>query len=337
MPDILNTALTGMLAFQRALQVTSHNISNANTPGYTRQVAEFSTRVGVSEGGTYLGGGTQISNVRRIYDALQAEQLRTSTTGFARFDTLNNLSGRIDILLADPDTGLNAGLQSYFNTLQNVANDPSSISTRQALLGEGESIASRFQSLDERLGELESEVNSRLRLAVDDINRLAASIAAVNGKIGNSDAGGGQPNDLLDERERLVVELSRQVAVSTSVQDDGTMNIFIGSGQTLITGGSARLLTASGSEFDATRLTIAYQGAAGATPLDTSSTGGSLGGLLEFRSRILDPARQSLGQTAIAFANSMNAQHASGMDLRGELGGELFKRSASGCAGVQKQ
>jgi flagellar hook-associated protein 1 FlgK len=313
-----------MLAFQRALQVTSHNISNANTPGYSRQVADFAARVGPSAGGLFLGGGTEVSNIRRIYDALQGEQLRTSTTGFARLNALDTLSGRIDTLLADADTGLNTGLQSYFNSVQDLANDPSSISTRQAVIGEAESLSSRFQSLDERLGELENEVNGRLKLAVDDINRIASSLAEVNAKIQLANHATSPPNDLLDARDQLILELSEQVSVSTNIQDDGTLNVFIGSGQTLVTGGTARQLTLDGSEFDATRLNVAYQGAAGSTPLDTGSTGGNLGGLLEFRSRILDPAKQSLGRTAIAFATSMNEQHASGMDLRGNLGGDLF-------------
>ncbi len=345
MPDILNTSLTGMLAFQRALQVTSHNIANANTPGYSRQVANFTSRVGVNNGGIYLGGGTQVSNIRRIYDAMQNEQLRTSTTGFARFDTLNTLSGRIDTLLANADTGLNSRLQSYFNSVQDLGNDPSSISTRQVLIGAAESVTSRFQSLDARLGELEGEVNSRLMLAVDDINRIATSLASINQKIQLTNNATSPPNDLLDARDRLILDLSEQVSVSTTIQDDGTLNVFIGSGQTLVTGGTARQVLVGGSEFDATRLTVAYQGASGSTPLDTSSTGGNLGGLLEFRSRILDPARQSLGQTAIAFAASMNDQHASGMDLRGNLGGDLFsvapptvltsgKNSGSGTATV---
>lgn len=324
MPDILNTSLTGMLAFQRALQVTSHNIANANTPGYSRQVANFSARVGSGGGNVYLGGGTEVSSIRRIYDAMQMEQLRTTTTGFARFDTLNTLSGRVDTLLANADTGLNTGLQSYSNSMQDLANDPSSISARQALVGEAESISSRFQSLDTRLREVEDEVNSRLTLAVDSINRIATSIASVNDKIALANNSSSPPNDLLDQRDRLVLELSEQVSVSTNIQDDGTMSVFIGSGQSLVTRGTAEQLTVQGSEFDPTRKTVAYQGATGTTPLDTSSTGGNLGGLLEFRSRVLDPARQTLGQTATAFAASMNQQNAAGMDLRGNLGGDLF-------------
>jgi len=313
-----------MLAFQRALQVTSHNISNANTPGYSRQVAEFSARVGGGAGSGYVGGGTQISTVKRIYDAIQGEQLRSSTTGFARFDALNTLANRMDVLLADADAGLNSGLQSYFNAMQDLANDPSSIAVRQVLVGEAEGLAARFQSLDSQLDNLDSEVNSRIKLAVDDINRIAESIADVNDKISLAYNAPTPPNDLFDERDRLVLELSEQVAVQTTVQDDGTMSVFIGSGQSLVLGARADKLAVTGSEFDLTRPQIVYQGSAGNSPIDTSAAGGALGGLLDFRSNMLDPARQSLGQTATALTASLNEQHASGMDLRGNLGGDLF-------------
>ena len=324
MADILNTSLTGMLAFQRALSVTSHNIANANTPGYSRQVTDFSARIGSGSGVGYIGAGVQVSQIERMYDALQTEQLRESSTAYARFNILGSLSGRIDTLLADPNTGLNASLQSYFNSVQDLANDPASIPARQALVGEAQSVASRFQSLDAQLGELDTELNQRVSLAVDDINRLAGSIAAVNQKIALTNGSGNSPNDLLDERDNLVLQLSEQVSVSTNIQDDGTMSVFIGSGQSLVLGTKARQLGVAGSEFDLTRMTVVYQGASGDTPIDTASTGGNLGGLLEYRARILDPARQTLGETAIAFTSALNEQHSAGMDLRGNLGGDLF-------------
>ena len=323
MPDLLNTSLTGMLAFQRALQMTSHNITNANTPGYSRQVAEFSTRIGGGSGQTYLGGGTQISVIKRMYDSLLVEQMRTAATGQARFSALNSMAGRIDTLLADADTGLSTGLQSYFNTMQDVGNDPGSIPIRQALLGEADGIAARFSTLDQRLETLESETNDRLVLAVDDINRLAANIADVNDQIALAGVGA-QPNDLLDRRDQLVLELSEYVSVSTTIQEDGAMNVFIGSGQSLVLGANVQRLGVRANEFDPTRMSVVYEGAAGTTPLDTSLSGGTLGGLLEFRTRMLDPSRQSLGQTAVAFVQQLNEQHRSGMDLRGNLGGDMF-------------
>ena len=324
MPGLLNTSLTGMLAFQRALEVTSHNIANANTPGYTRQIAEFSSRIGTGSSSGYIGGGVQVATIKRAYDALQVDQLRSSTTGFKRFSALNDLAGRLDTLLADADTGLNSSMQSFFNGLQDVANNPSSLPTRQALLGEADGLAGRFQSLDRRLGDIESEVNARLSLGVDDVNRIAKNIADINDRIAVASGVGQPPNDLLDERDRLVMQLSEQIAVSTTIQNDGAMNVFIGSGQSLVVGNTVQLLGVRGSEFDPTRLEIVYQGNGGETPLDTSLSGGNLGGLLEFRSVMLDPARQALGQTAVALATTMNSQNAQGMDLRGDLGSDFF-------------
>ena len=323
MPDILNTSLTGMLAFQRAIDVTGHNIANANTPGYTRQVADFRARIGQGADDVYVGGGVKIGSVRRIYDALLGEQLQSATTGEQRFRALNELASRIDGLLADPTTGLNTGLQSFFNGVQDLANDPASIPGRQALIGEAEGLAARFRNLDQQLDELDREVNARIRLAIDDVNRLANAIADVNDKIALAGADS-RPNDLLDERDRLVLELSGLIGVSTTVQEDGAMNVFIGTGQPLVTGTRVAELGVIGSEFDPTRAEVVYQGDAGNTPLSNSLTGGTLGGLMEFRGRILDPSRQSLGQTATAFAQQFNEQHSSGMDLRGSLGGDFF-------------
>jgi flagellar hook-associated protein 1 FlgK len=324
MPNLLNTSLTGMAAFQRALEVTSHNIANANTPGYSRQVAEFSTREGQGTGNGFIGSGTQISTIKRIYDAMLGTQLQVATTGLSRFEALEGLAGRMDSLLADPNTGLNDGLQSFFNAVQDLANDPSSLPTRQALLGEANGLAARFQTLDQSLAGIDSEVSDRIRLAVEDINRLATAVADINDKIALANGLGQPPNDLLDERDRLVLSLAENVAVSTAIQDDGTMNVFIGSGQSLVVGSQVQRLSVTGSEFDPTRAVVVYEGTAGNTPLDTSLTGGTLGGLLEFRSSLLDPSRQALGQTALAFASRFNDQHASGIDLRGNLGGDFF-------------
>ncbi len=324
MPNVFNTSLTGMLAFQRALSVSSHNVANANTPGYSRQVVEFTPRTGIGVGNNYFGGGTQISTVKRMYDAILTQQLQSSTTSTARFDTLNSLASRVDTHLADPGTGLSGSLQSFFNAVQDLANDPASVPTRQALLGEAQGVAGRFESLGRQLGALEDEVSQRLRLAVDDINRLATSIAAVNDRIAVANDPNHPPNDLLDERDRLILALSEQVAVTTSVQSDGTTSVFIGSGQSLVIGNEALQMSVRGSEFDPTRLNVVYDGVSGSTPLDNALTGGALGGLLEFRANMLEPALQSLGQTAVAFAQSFNAQHAAGMDLRGNLGGEFF-------------
>jgi flagellar hook-associated protein 1 len=324
-PDLLRTSLTGMLAFQRALELTGHNIANANTPGYTRQVAEFATRGGQDVGVGYIGSGVQVTTIKRVYDQMLTDQLRTATTGQARFATLSTLAGRLDSLLADPTTGLNAGLQSFFQSVQDVANDPGSISARQALLGEAEGVAQRFRTLDQQLSQIDGEVSQRVSQSVENINRLADSIAQINDKIALS---GGltarQPNDLLDQRDALVRDLSEEVSVSTILQDDGTLNVFIGSGQSLVVGTEVTELGVQGTRFDPTRLEVVYEGPHGATPIGANMTGGTLGGLMDFRTRMLDPTRQSLGRSAAALAEAFNAQHAAGMDLRGAVGQPFF-------------
>ena len=132
MADVLRIGMSALLAQQRALTVTSNNIANANTPGYSRQVAEFTTRIGQNMGNGFVGGGTQVTTIKRVYDQMLGEQLRSSTTGQARFSVLDSLATRIDNLLADPDTGLNTGLQNFFNSVQDLANDPASIPARRA-------------------------------------------------------------------------------------------------------------------------------------------------------------------------------------------------------------
>ena len=325
MPDLLSTSLSALTAFQRAIDVTGQNIANANTPGYSRQVALFSARIGQGQGTGYIGSGVQIAEIRRVYDELLGQQVQTATTGQSRFDVMTTLASRLDTLLADPTTGLNVGLQNFFGAVQDVANDPSSVPAREALLGQADALVQRFQGLDRRLAETENEVNKRVGQSVEDINRLAASIAEVNDRIALAQGRTGRPpNDLLDERERLVRELSGQIGISTTLQDDGALNVFIGSGQTLVIGSRARSLTVRGSEFDPTRVEVAYSGTTGSIALDNSLTGGTLGGLLEFRGRLLDPTRQAIGQTAVALTQQFNAQHVAGMDLRGALGGEFF-------------
>ncbi|MGI9262324.1 MAG: flagellar hook-associated protein FlgK, partial [Woeseiaceae bacterium] len=270
MPDLLNTSLTGMLAFQRALETTGHNIANANTPGYNRQVAQFGTRIGSGSGSGYIGGGTQITTIKRIYDEMLGEQLQSATSSHARFATLNDLATRIDSLLADPQTGLSSSIQSFFNAIQDVANDPSSVPARQAVLGEADGILQRLHALDGRFAEVDSEVTQRIQMSVTDINRLADAVAEMNDQIALATGRTGQPpNDLLDQRDLLIRQLGEHVSVSTAKQDDGTMNVFMGTGQVLVTGTRVKYLGTQGSEFDPTRLEIVYQGAGGNTPLDS--------------------------------------------------------------------
>ena len=326
MADLLTTGLSGLLAFQRALDTTSHNIANVNTPGFSRQRVEVGTLPASAFGNGYVGSGAQVQTIRRTYDDFVAVQTRTSSSSLESFSSFAASAERLNNLLADTNTGLTASLQKFVNAFQGVANAPTSIPARQVLLGEAEALQARLQYFDGRLSEFDGEVNARVRGDVAEINTLAQGIAKLNLDItsGLARSGGQPPNDLLDQRDQLIDQLSQKVSVNAVKQDGGVVNVFIGSGQPLVLGTAATTLTASPDPFDATRLQIGVNTQAGVVDVTRNISGGSLGGVLEFRNTVLDPAHNSLGLFSVALTETVNAQHREGLDLTGQLGGDFF-------------
>lgn len=336
MADIFGTATSGLQAYQRALSTAGHNIANANTPGYSRQRVELSTRPPQLSGTGYIGSGVQVDSVRRVYDQFLTDRVRTSASSVGDLQTFVQFSGRVADLLGDADAGLNGSLENFFNAAQGVANDPSSIPARQLMLSEAESLTTRFQYLDAQVSAMRKEVNDQLATVTAEINGLSRAIADINKDIvvATGRAGGQPPNDLLDQRDQLLEELSGLVSITTLAQDDGSVNVFVGNGQALVTGGSAATLDVAGGNFDVTEKEIVYSVGGSAAVITDSLSGGKLGGLLRFREEILDPAQNSLGRVAVVLGTEFNAQHAQGMDLDGALGGAFFDLGAPQVGGL---
>jgi len=325
MSDLLSTGVSGLLAMQRALDVTSHNIANASTPGYSRQTVQFSAVAPQSFGTGATGRGVEINNVSRAYDSLLATQSRTASSTYSRLDTFTTNAQALSNLFADTTTGLGASLQKFSNAVQGVANDPTSTAARQVLLSEADGLRQRLQTYNTRLDEITSQVNGQLGSEATSITSIAKNIATLNTQIATATSTGGQaPNDLLDARDKQISDLSQHVNVSVVPQDDGTTNIFIGNGQPLVLSSQAGTVVTQQDPYDPTRTVLALK--SGTSTIDVSSTlsGGSIGGLLDFRSQLLDPARNQLGQIAVGVASVANAQHREGIDLKGNLGGDLF-------------
>jgi flagellar hook-associated protein 1 FlgK len=324
--DLLGTSISGLLAFQRALSVTGHNVSNANTDGYSRQRVDLVTRPPSPAGDGFIGNGVAVSTVQRVLDGFINGQLNSATASNGQVQQFYQLASQVDNLLSDPQAGLTPTLQNFFNAVQGVANDPTSIPARQVLLSGAQSLADRFHYLDQRLDSLRSGLNSQITNSVNEINNLAGDIAAVNRDIVLAQgAAGGQPaNDLLDKRDALVKQLSAQVGVTTVPQDDGSLNVFIGTGQTLVAGISAVPLSVVNNPYDPTRKEVAQTSGATSVVVSDLLSGGALGGTLQFRNQVLDAAQNALGRTAIGLAATFNAQHRLGQDLNGNLGGDFF-------------
>jgi flagellar hook-associated protein 1 FlgK len=326
MPDILSTSVSGLLAFQQALDTTSQNVTNVDTPGYSREAVNLTEAPGQSLGTSFVGGGVDVSSITRAYDELLAQQVRSSQSSYSSFNTVATQATQIDNMLSASGTGLTATLQSFVNSLQSVANSPSSTAQRQALLSQAQALTQQLQSYDSQISQYSADVESQISTSVTQINTLASNIASLNQQIAaTAGSASASPNQLLDERDQDIDQLSQYVNVNTVTEGNGAMDVFIGSGQSLVLGSTAEKLTTIPNAYDASSLDIGLEGGGGSTA-DVSSeiSGGSLGGLLTVRSQVLDPAQNALGQISVGLATVVNQQQQSGMDLTGAQGQAMF-------------
>jgi flagellar hook-associated protein 1 FlgK len=325
MADMLSTGLSSLRATRRALDTTAHNIANVSTAGYTRQRVDFETRKPDAYGNNWIGTGVNTSSVRRVYDQYVQQQVRSSSGSLARLDAFATQAERLDNLLGDTSNGLGPTLQAFTDAINEVSTTPNSIAARQVLLAEGNALTERLRSYDTRLREMSDSIDTRLTAEAGEINALAQGIARLNGDISVAMQSSGQPpNDLVDQRDLLIDQLSEKVSVSVVAEGEATLNVFIGNGLPLVLGNTASQVTTRQDNIDPERLQLALQGPAGSVDISRSVSGGVVGGLLDWRREMLDPARNELGRITLAVANQMNNQHREGMDLTGALGGNFF-------------
>ena len=327
MGNILGTGISGLNAAQTNLLTTSHNITNADTPGYTRQEAIQSTNIPLSSGAGFIGRGVNVTTVQRIHNQFLTTQLLQVQTQSSQLDTHYTQIKQIDNLLADPVSGLSPALQDFFSGVNDVAANPSSVPSRQAMISNAEALVSRFHSLDQRLSEMQDGANTEIKSHIGEINSLAKQISEINNNIviAEGASGGHAPNDLLDKRDELIHQLSKFVNTDIVKQSDGTLNVFIGTGQALVVGTQSLTLKAMISPENPQQMTVGLVNGNKTILLpEDQIQGGSLGGILDFRNESLNVAQNSLGRIAINLGQAFNAQHRLGLDLNGVLGTDFF-------------
>lgn len=312
------------------MSTTSHNISNAGTPGYSRQVVTFNERTPTATGAGFFGNGVDVTGVTRRYEQFLTNQVWSNTSTNARQTSFYQYASEVDNLLADPQAGLAPALQSFFDSVQSLSNDPASIPARQVVLSEAGGLVDRFQSIVGKFSDLNDAVNSDINSQIGEINTLAQGIAKLNHDIvfAEGRTPGQQANDLRDQRDYLIQQLSERVGVTVNEQDNGAANVFIGSGQTLVIGDQSYQLGSTDKavydEPGKVDITLSGPGGIGTAVVTNLLTGGSLGGLLDFRSEILDPAVNAMGRLAVGLSTTFNDQHHLGLDLLNNFGGDFF-------------
>jgi flagellar hook-associated protein 1 FlgK len=324
MADILSTGVSGLLAFQQALDVTSNNIANSATPGYSVENIDFAPAPGQSTSGGFLGSGVEVQGVARSYSELLAAQVRSSQSSYSSYNTLATQAAQIDNMLSGSGTGLTTSLQSFVSALQTLSTSPSSTAARQALLSQAQALAQQINSYDSQIRTYGSNLEQQIGADIGQVNSLSTGIAALNRQIAGDLAGGKTPNQLMDQRDKLIDQLSQYVSVTTATQSDGSMDVYVGSGQALVTGGVPQQLATIPNQYDPTVSDIGVSSAGGTTNVTAEISGGELGGLIAARSQVLDPAQNALGLVSVGLAGIMNQQQASGMDLTGAQGQPMF-------------
>ncbi|MBV1961372.1 MAG: flagellar hook-associated protein FlgK, partial [Immundisolibacteraceae bacterium] len=322
---LLGIGASALLANQQALATVSHNLANATVEGYSRQTVTMQARPSQLLGSNFFGTGVDVGTVRRNVDQFINQQIYSESGLQSHLQVEQKYLERVDNLLAGGTTGLSSSMDDFFAALQDLSLDPASLPQREVALQTADTLRQRFQSIGQTISDLDREINQEITDQIGKVNALSTSLADLNQALGISNArGGGQAaSDLLDQRDRLIGQLSNFVPVTTADQGDGTINVFIGNGQALVVGSKSFDLATTQNSLDASRLEITYQGV-GNVQISREITSGSLGGLINARSLVVDPALNQLGRLAVGVSQTANAQHQLGMDLDGLLGGNLF-------------
>jgi len=324
MADLLSIGLSGLRTTQNNLTVTGHNIANVNTPGYSRQEAIQQTNIAQFNGSGYIGSGSQTVDVRRLASDFLTSQVRTANSQNSELQTFKTQISQLDGLLSDSTTGITPAMQKFFATLQSASQDPSSIPAREAVLAQAQGLAKSFNTLYDQIDKQNGQINDQLAALTNQVNSLAKSVGTLNDAIARSKAAGGAPNDLIDSREQAIKQLSSMVGLQVVEQDDGALNLFVGTGQPLVVGNSVSTLGAQPGMDDPSRFQITLSTGGTTQTVTAQLNGGEMGGLLSYRDTALDHAYNSLGQLALTLSDTINKQLGQGLDLSGKPGTALF-------------
>ena len=326
--SLLNVGSRALLANQTALQTAGHNIANVSTPGYSRQNVVLETVQGQFTGGGYIGKGVNVATILRNHSELLTRQAASagavSSADTARAIRLNELQD----VFSGGATGLGAAINDMVNAFSDVVTAPTDLAARSLVLTRIDETAGRMRAASARLDEIQSTVRYELTGAVQEINKLAKGIAAVNEQIARAQGNGQSPNDLLDQRDALIRNLNNYVQTSQIVADDGTVGVFVAGSQPLVLGNVATPLSiGDSSEFAGSGKVKLFFNNPGVAPIELNEDmlgGGEVAGLLRFHNGDLAEGRNLLGRMAVAISETMNAQHKLGVTLDGQVGGNLF-------------
>lgn len=333
--SLINIGMSGLNASQAALATVGNNIANANAAGYSRQQIVQGSAGSQQVGGVFIGTGTTLADVRRVYNAYIDAQLQTTTSLNGDAQAYLDQIGAVDKLLSDKNTGVSAALGSFFASLQTAAGAPGDMSARQLLLTNAQTLSNRFNAISSQLTQQNDGINSQLTTLASMVNQHTATIASLNQQITQASTSGSTPNNLLDARNEAVRSLNELVGVKVQ-EHDGVYDISLGTGQTLVTGNTSNTLSAVPGKTDKSQYSLQIDYPQSSLEVTSVVTGGKMGGLIRYRNDVLTPAINDLGRTALVVSDAFNKQLGQGLDANGEFGSSLFNNINSAQAISQR-
>ena len=327
---LMSLGTRAMAASYAQLQTTSNNIANVNTKGYSRQEVQLATSGGQYTGAGFFGRGVDVTSVTRAHDEFLTREAALSSSLAAADTARSDQLLRLEKVFGTGESGLGYATNQMFNAFADVATKPQDLSSRQVVLSRAGELTARFTTAAQQIDELQAGVTGDMQAAVSQVNDLTSRIAVLNQKIVDQRGTGQPPNDLLDQRDTAVQDLSKLVQVATITADDGSVSVFMGAGQALVLGSTTTQLAAMRDSYDNSRVVLGIATPAGNRALPPSLlTGGSLAGLMRFQSSDVTDARNLLGQMALAVGLQINEQQSLGLDLNGQPGAAMFRFGAA--------
>jgi len=320
----MNLAVSSLLANQAALQVVGHNIANANTPGFSRQRVNLEQVPGQNFGGSYFGKGVQIGSVERAFDRFLTREANLTTSAAEAANTRAQRLQALEQLFPMGEAGIGRQLNGFLNSWADAVASPTNQTARSVVLSRAEEFANRLNHSASMLEELRGTSRAQLETGIQQVNRLATGIGQINQRIVDGFSAGNPPNDLLDQRDRMVAELNKLIQVSTLEADDRSLTVFVGGSVPLVLGIQSTPLVGSESVSPEGRYTIGF-GSAAALIHEDLIAGGSLKGALSFYNDDVANVSNQLGMLALRTLELTNRQHVQGTDLNGIQGLDFFR------------
>lgn len=322
---LMSIGMRAMFANTASLNVTGHNIANANVAGYSRQEVELATANGQFTGAGFFGKGVNVVNVKRAHDQFLTMQAAAARSVAAADDARHTQLAQLENLFPTGEQGLGYAMGDFFAAMVDLANAPADNSARQAVLARAADVSDRFANTAARLDMQQAGVRSDMANSAATVTALAARVADLNAQISANRGQSQQPNDLLDQRDQLIAEISSYVNVTTIPASDGTVGVFLAGGHRLVLGSESAELTVRPDDLDGSRVALSVTSNGQSLALGSDLiTGGSMAGLLKFQNDDLVDARNRVGQMAAAFAAKVNEAQSLGIDLNGNTGSGIF-------------